>query len=96
VADVEEAARRLLRAMNENQAHNREGSAMKPGEEEAIDAGLRPGSPQYRAAVWWLLDKGALVPDREDNERARNATGARYGDFAFRITQRGLEMLRGA
>jgi hypothetical protein len=96
VADVEGAARRLLRAINENQAHGREGAAVKPGEEEAIDAGLRPGSTLYRAAVWWLLDKEALVPDREANERARNAAGAQHGDFAFRITQRGLEMLRRA
>ena len=96
MADIEEAARRLLRAMNENQAHSREGSPVKPGEEEAIDAGLRPGSTLYRSAVWWLLDKEALVPDREANARARNAAGAQHGDFAFRITRRGLEMLRGA
>jgi hypothetical protein len=95
VADVEGAARRLLRAMNENQAHGREGTAVNPGEEEAIDAGLRPGSTLYRAAVWWLLDKEALVPDREANERARNASGAQHRDFAFRITRRGLDMLRG-
>jgi hypothetical protein len=94
--DVEEAARRLLRAMNENQAHDREGAAVKPGEEEAIDAGLRPGSTLYRAAVWWLLDMEALVPDREANERARNAAGAQHGEFTFRITRRGLGMLRGA
>ena len=50
--DVEEAARRLLRALNENQAHGREVAAVKPGEQEASDAGLRPGSSLYRAAVW--------------------------------------------
>ena len=94
--DVEEAARRLLRALNENQAHGREVAAVKPGEQEASDAGLRPGSSLYRAAVWWLLDKGALVPDREANERARNAAGAQHRDFAFRLTRRGLDMLRGA
>ena len=54
MADVEEAARRLLRVMNENQAHDHEGSAVKPGEEEAIDAGLSPGSTLCRVAVWWL------------------------------------------
>ena len=61
-----------------------------------MDAGLRPGSTLYRAAVWWLLDMGALVPDQEANERLRNASGAQHRDFAFRITQRGIEMLRGA
>ena len=94
MSDVEGAARRLLRALNENQAHDREGSAVEPGEREAQDAGLRPGSTLYRSAVWWLLDTGALVPDREANERLRNASGAQHHDFAFRITRRGMEMLR--
>jgi len=96
VADVEGAAGRLLLALNVNQAHGRERAVVEPGEQEARDAGLRPGSSLYRAAVWWLLDKGALVPDREANARARNAAGAQHGDFAFRLTRRGLEMLRGA
>jgi len=96
VAEVEKAARRLLRALNENQAHGREGAEVKPGEEEARDAGLRPGSTLYRAAVWWLLDKGALVPERESNEQLRNAVGAQHRDFAFKLTRHGLDMLGGA
>jgi hypothetical protein len=95
VAEVEEAARRLLGALSEHQAHDREDVAVTPGE-EAVHAGLRPGSHLYRAAVWWLLDNDALVPDREANERLRNAVGAQHHDFAFRLTQRGLDMLRGA
>ena len=54
MADVERAARRLLQALNENQAHGREGAVVEPGEQEARDAGLRPGSSLYRAAVWAL------------------------------------------
>jgi hypothetical protein len=96
VADVEGAAGRLLLALNVNQAHGREGAVVEPGEQEARDAGLRPGSSLYRAAVWWLLDKGALVPDQEANARARNAAGAQHRDFAFRITRHGLDMLRRA
>ena len=96
MADVEGAAWLLLRALNENQAHGREGAAVEPGDQEARDAGLRPGSSLYRAAVWWLLDKGALVPDREANAQARNAAGAQHRDFAFRLTRRGLDMVRGA
>jgi hypothetical protein len=96
VAEVEKAARRLLRALNENQAHGREGAVVKPGEKEARDAELRPGSTHYRAAVWWLLDKGALVPERESNERLRNAVGAQHRDYAFKLTRYGLDMLRGA
>ena len=94
--DVEGAARRLLRALNENQAHSREGATVKLGEEEARDAGLRAGSHLYRAAVWWLLDNDALVPDREANERLRNTVGAQHHDFAFRLARHGLDMLRGA
>jgi hypothetical protein len=96
VADVEEAARRLLRALSEHQAHGREDAAVKLGEQEVRGAGLRPGSPLYRAAVWWLLDNGALVPDREANEQLRNTVGAQHHDFAFRLTRRGLDMLHGA
>ena len=96
MADVEGAAQRLLRALNENQAHGREGAVVEPGDQEARDAGLRPGSTLYRAAVWWLLDKEALVPDREANERLRNAAGAQHRDFTFKITRRGLDMVRGA
>ena len=96
MADVEEAARRLLRALSEHQAHGREGAAVKPAEEEARDVGLRPGSHLYRAAVWWLLDNDALVPDREANARVKNTVGAQHHDFAFRLTRHGLDMLRGA
>ena len=97
MADVEKAARRLLRALNENQAHGREGAEVEPGEQGARDVGLRPGFTLYRAAVWWLLDKGALVPDREANEELRDAAGAQqHRDFAFKITRRGLDMLRSA
>ena len=96
MADTEEAARRLLRALSEHQAHGSEGAAVKPGEEEAMVAGLRPGSHLYRAAMWWLLDNDALVPDREANEHLRNTAGAQHHDFAFRLTRHGLDMLRGA
>ena len=94
--DVQGAARRLLRDLNENQAHGRQGAVVGLGEQEARDVGLRQGSPLYRAAVWWLLDNDALVPDREANERLRNTVGAQHHDFAFRLTRRGLDMLREA
>ncbi len=95
MGDVEGAVWRPLRALNDNQAHGREGSAVQPGEQEVRDAGVRPGSPLYRAPVWWLLDKGALVLDRKANEGLWNAAGAQHRDFAFKITGRGLDMLRG-
>ena len=94
MADVEEAAQRLVKALNEHQAHDREGATVRPGDQEARDAGLRVGSILDRAAIWWLLDVGALVPDEEANEQLRNAVGAQHRGFAFKITRRGLNMLR--
>jgi hypothetical protein len=94
VANVEEAAQRLLQALNEHQAHDREGAPVRPGDQEAGYAGLRVGSTLYRAAMWWLLDVGALVPDEEANEQLRNAVGAQHRGFAFKITRHGLNMLR--
>ena len=94
MANLEEAAQRLLRALNEHQGHDREGAKVKPGDQEARDAGLRVSSTHYRAAIWWLLDVGALVPDEEANEQLRNAVGAQHRGFAFKITRRGLNMLR--
>jgi hypothetical protein len=94
MVNVEEAAQRLLRALNEHQAHDREGVTVKPADQEARDAGLRVGSTHYRAAIWWLLDVGALVPDEDANEQLRNAVGAQHRGFAFKITRRGLNMLR--
>jgi hypothetical protein len=94
VANLEEAAQRLLWALHEHQGHDREGATVKPADQEARDAGLRESSTHYRAAIWWLLDVGALVPDEEANARLRNAVGAQHRGFAFKITRRGLNMLR--
>ena len=95
MADVEETAHRLLKALNEHQAHDREGATVEPGDQEAEGAGLRLGSPLYRAAVWWLLDVGALIPDKETNEQRRNMVGAQHRGYMFKITRHGLDMLYG-
>jgi hypothetical protein len=96
VANVEEAARRLVRTLNKHQAHDREGATVHLGEQEARDAGLRRGSAVYRAAVWWLLDVGALIPNEEANKQLRNTAGAQHRDFVFKITRHGVDLLRGA
>ena len=75
MTNVEEAARRLLGTLNEHQGHDREGATVHLGEQEARDAGLRPGSAVYRAAVWWLLDVGALVPNEEANKQLSASAG---------------------
>jgi hypothetical protein len=36
---IETAALRLLRALNDNQAHDREGATVMPGVREAMDSG---------------------------------------------------------
>ena len=95
MVNVEEAARRLLGTLNEHQGHDREGATVHLGEQEARDAGLIPSSVLYRAAVWWLLDVGALIPNEEANKQLRNTAGAQHRGFVFEITRRGLDMLRG-
>jgi hypothetical protein len=65
VADVEEAAW-LLRALNGNQAHGREGAAVNLGDQEAGDAGLRPGSSLYRVVA---VGQGGVSP-RPRGQRA--------------------------
>ena len=95
MANVEEAARGVLKALNEHQAHEGKGAMVQPGDQEARYAGLRVGSTHYRAAIWWLLDVGALVPDGEANELLRNAVGAQHRGFVFKITRQGLDTLRG-
>ena len=90
MANVEEAARRLLKALNEHQAHDREGATVQPGDREARDARLRPGSPPLPCSC--LVVAGY----EEANERLRNAVGAQHRGFAFKITRHGLDMLRGA
>ena len=37
-------------------------------------------------AVWRLSDKGALVPDREANERLTNTAGAQNHDFTCPVS----------
>ena len=96
MTNVEEVARRLLGTLNEHQGHYREGATLHLGEQEARDAGLRPGSAVYRAAVWWLLDVGALVPNEEANKQLRNTAGAQHRSFAFKLTRHGVDLLRGA
>jgi hypothetical protein len=69
---------------------------VKPGEEGARDAGLRPGSPLYRAAMWWLQDKGALVPDWEANAWVKNRARTQHRDVAFRLARHGVGTVREA
>ena len=95
MANLEEVAQRLLKALNEHQGHDREGATVEPGDQEAGGAGLRMGSPLYRAAIWWLLDVGALIPDEGANKQRRNTVGAQHRGFMFKITPHGLDMLRG-
>jgi hypothetical protein len=89
--DVGEDARRLLQAMNEHQAKRRLGETVVP-EEEAHHASLQPGTERYNKAVNRLIDERAI----EEDERYRLVAFGNHpgGTLHFKITQRGLEMLR--
>ena len=86
---VEEAALRLLRALNERQAHGREDASVIPSWQEAQDAGLGFGSYLYDAAMTYLVDAGALVPD----PAFPDVVGGSEPGVAFKLTRVGLGML---
>ena len=92
--DIEAAALRLLRALNENQAKDRVGAMVMPDMKVAKDAGLEYGFTPYEAALSWLLDTGALVTDEATNQRMRNIVGTPEHGWAFLMTSTGLDMLR--
>jgi hypothetical protein len=85
---------RLLRIINDNQAHGQEGArAYPPG--AAQEAGLEVGSERYEDAMAYLVEQAAL---RRDERRAfdedvgdRHPRG--YGLYAF--TRRALKLLDG-
>ncbi len=84
---------RLLRAINETQAHGREGARADPTR-AAHEAGLEVGSERFRDAMSYLLEEEALRGDEHtafDDEGDQHAQG--YASYFF--TGRALELLEG-
>jgi hypothetical protein len=60
VAQEDDDALRLLRAINREHAHGRAGSLVFPFA-AAHSAGLQPGTERYEEALWLLVWEGALT-----------------------------------
>jgi hypothetical protein len=83
---------RLLRALDDNQAHSRVGAAVMPSTAEAMAAGIDLHTSRYYAAIELLLDRDYLARDYEADRRLQNIVG---DPESFRITKKGLDLLAG-
>jgi hypothetical protein len=93
---VLQALVRLLRALNDNQAHSREGATVIIGTAEQQAAGMVRDSPLYEKVMRRAQEERFLVYD-EDSDTAqahRSATGD--WPVPYKFTHDALEMLRWA
>ena len=83
---------RLLEAINETQAHGREGARADPTR-AAQEVGLEVGSERYRGAMAYLIEEAALLGDEHTaigDEGDQHARG--YASHFF--TGRALALLK--
>ena len=84
---------RLLRTINDTQAHGQEGARADPTR-AAQEAGLEVGSERYQAAMAYLIEQTALLGDEHtafDDVGAQHPHG--YAFYFF--TRRALVLLEG-
>ena len=84
---------RLLRIINDTQAHGQEGARTDPPR-AAHQAGMDVGSERYQEAMGYLVEEAALVGDEHtafDDEGDQHAHG--YASYFF--TRRALKLLEG-
>ena len=85
---------RLLKAINDTQAHGQEGARADPSR-AAHEAGLDLGSARYEDALAYLIEQAALVGDAHlsfgDDVGALHPHG--YASYFF--TKRALTLLEG-
>ncbi len=91
---VREDALRLLYALNELLARGRTFVAVMP--EPRVVASALLDYDRLDAAVWWLLDEGALQRDEGAESRLVNAVGRPEYGWYFNLTEHGLALLRDA
>jgi hypothetical protein len=93
VAQARSAGLRLLRTINDTQAHGQEGARTDPTR-AAHQAGMDVGSKLYQAAMAYLVEEAALVGDKHtsfDDEDDQHAHG--YASYFF--TPRAVKLLEG-
>jgi len=94
--EVLRALIRLLRALNDNQAHGREDAKVVIGTAEQRAAGMVKDSPLYDKVMRRAQEERFLVHD-EDSATAQALSNSATGDLEpYKFTHDALEMLRWA
>jgi hypothetical protein len=86
---------RLLRVLNDNQVHGREGATVVIGTAEEQAAGMVRGSPLYEKVMQRAQEERFLVYE-EESATARAPGSAAGGLGPYKFTHDALEMLRWA
>jgi hypothetical protein len=94
--EVLRALIRLLRALNDNQAHGREDATVVLGTAEQRAAGVVKDSPLYEKVMRQAQEERFLVYD-EESATAQALSSSATGDLEpYKFTHEALEMLRWA
>jgi hypothetical protein len=89
-------AARLLAALTRNHPEAMRGTPFTLAWDEPQRAGLNKA--RFDAAMWWLIEHELLERDEETEKLLSNVKGLAEYDYglAFKITERGRELLRDA
>jgi hypothetical protein len=83
----------LLRCINDTQARGQSDARVDPPR-AAQDAGLEVGSERYHAALWYLIDEGALLGDEHTEMHTEIVEGPQPRGYAvYFFTERALMLL---
>jgi hypothetical protein len=83
---------RLLRIINDTQAHGQEGARADPTR-AAHEAGLDVGSERYQAAMAYLIEQAALLGDEHTAFDVGDQHPHGYASYFF--TRRAVKLLEG-
>jgi hypothetical protein len=87
-------ALRLLRTINDTQAHGQEGARVYPPR-AAQEAGLQIGSERYEGAMAYLLEQAALLGDERIALDEDVGDQHPHGYALYFFTRRALKLLDG-
>ncbi len=85
---------RLLRTINDTQAHGQEGARVYPPR-AAQEAGLDVGSERYQDAMAYLLEQAALLGDERITLDEDVGDQHPHGQALYYFTRRALKLLDG-
>jgi hypothetical protein len=84
---------RLLRTINDTQAHGQQGARADPTR-AAHEAGLDVGSERYQAAIAYLIEQAALLADEHTAFDVGDQHPHGYASYIF--TRRAVKLLEGS